>query len=286
MGAQPVLIVDVAQTMHVLWEDAFNGFTYTRRDGETWTAPVTVTVPFSETAPHLFADADGQIQALWFDEDGVLQQSRATAAMIAEPDAWQEPVSLAEGAILVDTAVDGEGQIHLAYLRAEGTTEQPAGIYYLRSADGGVSWSEAELLDASSYLRGVEVAESNLQIVAESDDEATHVYVAWDNRPRKRIFMARSSNGGELGNTAGAGEAPNPRRALSCPSARGSAPMALTSCWPGNTGSPPRSASVMRGLRPTMASWSEPIRLTDLNQVFQAAPATISFIPAMVCFIS
>lgn len=265
----PVLIVDVAQTMHVLWEDAFNGFTYTRRDGETWTAPVTVTVPFSETAPHLFADADGQIQALWFDEDGVLQQSRATAAMIAEPDAWQEPVSLAEGAILVDTAVDGEGQIHLAYLRAEGTTEQPAGIYYLRSADGGVSWSEAELLDASSYLRGVEVAESNLQIVAESDDEATHVYVAWDNRPRKRIFMARSSNGGESWETPQELVSPESTSSIILPfGARISADGPnVVLVW--QYGQP--AAQCQRYARTSAdygESWSEPIRLADLNPGF------------------
>lgn len=265
----PVLIIDVAQTMHVFWEDAFNGFTYTRRDGNTWTAPLTVTVPFSETAPHLFADADGQIQALWSDEEGGLQQSRATAAMIAEPDAWQEPVTLAEGALIVDTAVDGEGQIHLAYLRAEGTAEQPAGIYYRRSADGGVSWSEAELLDASSYLRGVEVAESNLQIVAESDEEATHVYVVWDNRPRKRIFMAHSGNGGESWETPQELVSPESTSSIILPfDARISADGAnVVLIW--QHGQP--AAQCQRYARTSAdygESWSESMRLADLNPGF------------------
>ncbi len=265
----PVLIIDVTQTMHVLWEDLFNGFTYTRRDGETWTAPVTVTVPFSETAPHLFADADGQIQALWFDDEGVLQQSRATAAMIAEPNAWQEPVSLAEGAILIDTAVDGEGQIHLAYLRAEGTAEQPAGIYYRRSADGGVSWSEADLLDASTYLRGIEAAESNLQIAAESDETATHVYVAWDNRPRKRIFMARSDNGGESWDAPQELVSPESTSSIILPfGARISAhDENVVLVW--QYGQP--GAQCQRYARTSAdygESWSEPMRLTDLNPGF------------------
>lgn len=269
----PVLIVDAAQTMHVIWEDAFDGFTYTRRDGETWTAPVTVTVPFSETTPHLFADADGQIQALWLDEEGLLQQSRATAAMIAEPNAWQAPNELGDGIAIYDTAVDGEGQIHLAYLRADGTPEQPAGIYYRRSADGGVSWSEAALLGASTYFRGIGADESNVQLVAESDEGETHVYVVWDNRPRKRIFLAHSDDSGESWEAPEELVSPESTSSIILPfgariSAEGGNVVVV---W--QVGQP--GAQCQRYARTTAdhgANWSESLRLADLIPGFASCP--------------
>lgn len=269
----PLLIVDAAQTMHVIWEDAFDGFTYTRRDGDVWTAPVTVTVPFSETAPHLFADADGQIQALWVDEAGLLQQSRATAALITEPDAWQAPNELGEGITVFDTAVDGEGRIHLAYLRADGIPERPAGIYYQRSVDGGASWSEAALLDVSTYFRGLGADESNVRIVAESDDGETHVYVVWDNRPRKRIFLAHSADGGESWESLQELVSPESTSSIILPFGAhiGADGANVVVVW--QYGQP--GAQCQRYAQSSSdhgQNWSEALRLADLNPGFASCP--------------
>lgn len=196
-ASAPALVVDSANTVHAFWQDVYAGYVYSRLEETMWAAPITLTVPFSQTEPHLFADANDQIQALWIGEDGALEQSKAIAATLTEPGAWEAPLLLAEAASAVAAAVDEAGQIHLAYLRPLETVEKPAGIYYQRSPDGGASWSEAELLYASPYLRGSRPADNNVQIVTTTSNGETNVLVAWDNRPRKRLFFIQGRNGGE-----------------------------------------------------------------------------------------
>ena len=96
-----------------------------------------------------------------------------------------------------DVVKDGNGNIHLSYVRPLESDEFPAGVYYQRMRNGSTSWSAATLLYASPYLRSLELDDSNVDISTSTSDEDARVFVTWDNRPRERIYLAKSDDGGQ-----------------------------------------------------------------------------------------
>ncbi|MDT8305496.1 MAG: SH3 domain-containing protein [Anaerolineae bacterium] len=265
----PILIADETESLHALWEDNYDGYVYARLEGDAWATAVTITVPFSDTQPHLFASPNSQLQALWIDEEGALQHSRIDIATITDEAGWQQPVELADSGTAMAATVDGEGVLHLAYLRAGETAGNPAGVYYRRSEDGGANWSPAELLYASSYLRGSSAGESNVQIAATTAAGETNVYVAWDNRPRKRLFLIHGRDGGAEWHSPVELAGPDSTSSIILPfnvrlSANGNNVLVV---WqygqPGNQCQRRAQASTDAG-----QNWSPPVTLTDPNPGF------------------
>jgi photosystem II stability/assembly factor-like uncharacterized protein len=111
--------------------------------------------------------------------------------------AWEYSRFITSGVGSFTAAVDALGELHLAYLRTVDTPENPAGIYYTRSRNSGRSWAEPVRLYESTYLRTLAEGEANLSLATSGTEEALHVYVAWDNRNRKQVFLAQSADGGE-----------------------------------------------------------------------------------------
>ena len=193
--SHPLLLIGPRQNPHVLWNDNFVGALYQRRDDEGWATPLTVTVPLTTTEAQVFFDRAGRMHAVWRDEAEPLQYSRTTEAAGTATGLWTEPVELDEAALHVRSAVDRNGNLHLVYIRSLDGPRRPAGVYYQRSADGGESWSPPVALYTSPYLRGVGLSDSNLQIVT-GGEISERIYVAWDNRAQKRLYLARSHDGG------------------------------------------------------------------------------------------
>jgi hypothetical protein len=195
-GGQPWMVVDYSGVLHVIWEDAYDGLVYSFKSKESWSTPIPVSLPFDGRPPILLPTRNGRIHAFWIDKEELLY-SRAVAGSFADGEAWTAPEVIGRSAVKVAGVVDLQDVIHIAYVRTLDTQNSPAGIYYRNTLDQGVSWSLPENLYASPYMRGLDAASTHVSIASGvSQDIQDAVYVTWDNRPRKQVFLSISSNGG------------------------------------------------------------------------------------------
>jgi hypothetical protein len=215
----PVMVVDAGGIIHVIWQDLVDGIIYTKGDGEQWDAPVQINPPFeiaeleessdskgslqkaTESTsigfiPVLIADTQGSIHAFWTNEENKLLYSAAAGSNLAT-SGWSAPITLAESALTFDVTIDSNDRFHLSYLRALNTSDFPAGIYYRSSGAAGDGWSSAALLYSSPYFRTADQDQANVHIAINETEAAQLVHVVWDNRPRDKIFIARSKDGGK-----------------------------------------------------------------------------------------
>jgi hypothetical protein len=205
-AGEPQSIVSSDGTVHILWKDAFNGFTYMQGDGQNLSEPVSAEFPFGRTVillngnttrtsytPLLEADLNNRVHAFWTDNEDELLYSRVIADDFSTLTSWTAQLQLSEAALAVDVDVAINGLLHLAYVRPVSTAEFPSGVYYRNSSDGGATWSAPTLLYESPYFRGLapQAARVELQVT-----DAGQVIVAWDNRPEERVFIIRSSDSG------------------------------------------------------------------------------------------
>jgi hypothetical protein len=192
------LIIDAAGHFHALWKDIYSGYVNSESsDGINWNKPTVENFPFgiTDTAITLLSDSKNYIHAFWKDDLDGLSYSRVVANQFSTSGSWEKPKKLAESAINYDVIIDKAGIIHLAYLRKINTDAFPSGVYYRNSSDYGVSWSNAIDLNPSLYFRSLSTENANVK-VSSSDDNST-VFVVWDNRQLKRIYVDKSSNGGK-----------------------------------------------------------------------------------------
>ena len=155
-----------------------------------------------DTMPRIEADEAGRAHAFWLGKaDGEtgarpLMHSRLEADSIS----WSWAGVAAESAVSFDVAADSSGALHLAYLRAQHTPDAPAGLYYRRSDDGGLTWSPATALHQSRYFRPLSSETARLRLAA---GDAGRVYVSWDDPRLERASFAHSADGGATWETLG-----------------------------------------------------------------------------------
>jgi hypothetical protein len=204
----PLAVVDSTGVVHVIWQDQFSGFVYTRRTAEGWATPETVDLPFgfqSELGQQppsplmllLRKDVGDRIHAIWKNGESTLLYSSVPADAFANSSAWTDERTLASGVLTSDFAVDDRGSLHLGYIRSLDTPDQPSGVYFRRSDDGGVNWIPTTLIDQSPYFRSLSSAETNVRVTTSEVQGTERVFVAWDNRARERVYMARSNDNGQ-----------------------------------------------------------------------------------------
>jgi hypothetical protein len=210
-ASEVVLAQDSTGVVHVLWKDEVAGFVYTRSGPERWLEPEMPELPFmteltaeEEAAgelpelyvPQLAADREGRIHAFWLDEDAILQHSSVPGDSFAESSSWAGTTTVAEGVLTSAVTVDATGSFHLAYIQSQDEEESPAGIYYRRSDDGAVNWTEATALSHSAYFRSLPVEQANISIATTTVSGAGRVFVAWDLRAREKVFVMQSNDNG------------------------------------------------------------------------------------------
>lgn len=216
-ASAPILVVDADGRGHVLWsEEAINAFVYARQEGDGWSRPFPVELPFATNAyledpnaaeleivrytPTLLADNGGRIHAFWRGEDNALFYSQVPADQFASFGAWSQPQRLAESVVALAAAVDGGGRVHLAYVRNLDNPSAPAGVYTQRAFASQGNWSGANLLVDSSYFRAATEATALLDIAAPTDGR---VWVAWQNPVLEQVLLVGSGDGGQTwGDTA------------------------------------------------------------------------------------
>jgi len=205
---KPQIVVDSQGVVHLLWQDTIEGYYYSSGDGETWSQPRLVDLPFGISdsneelsvggrhllyEPVIAADNSNRLHAFWRDGNDALFYSSVSANDVAALSEWQQSQQLAESALDVDSDIDGRGRIHIAYVRALDSPGLPSGIYYRRSINRGETWSLPRLLYETPYFRRLNTESANVRIVSTEQD---NVVVAWDDRPQERVYVARSVDAG------------------------------------------------------------------------------------------
>ena len=196
-ASEPVMVVDQEGVFHVLWLDEFAGLVHSSGDGIEWSLPTPVTAPSRDAVPFLIADLNGYIHAFWTEIDGRLFYSRARASAFPNSASWSSRALINNSVLDFDVALDEFGDLHLSYVNPLDSEAVPAGIYYRRLRNGTSTWLTPTLLYASPYFRSLDLSNSNVDVTTSVDGEDKRVYVAWDNRPRERIFMTTSDDDGK-----------------------------------------------------------------------------------------
>ncbi|MCK5057474.1 MAG: exo-alpha-sialidase [Candidatus Aminicenantes bacterium] len=146
----PAIAVDDAGNINVVWCDDTPGnieiyFSRSTNDGVTWSQGVNISNNFRESiCPDIAVDSSGNIDVVWFDNtpgNFEIYFSRSTDNGVS----WSQTVNISDswkGSEFVRIAVDVAGNINVVWCEY---TPQGGGqeIYFSRSTDDGVSWSQA-----------------------------------------------------------------------------------------------------------------------------------------------
>ena len=149
------IVADQYGYVHVFWiEVAYpdNRYTiqYARFDGEAWSYALDIYVtstPIDLLSPAV--DANGTLHLIWTQGLGFREYSvryaQAPAHDALSTQHWSSPIPVADvSAHLIQLQVDSKGVLHFLYSRFFGPDP---GIYYTRSQDQGLSWSNPVWLD-------------------------------------------------------------------------------------------------------------------------------------------
>jgi hypothetical protein len=208
-ASNPSMVVDGNGTVHAIWADKYDGYKYTQSaDGITWTPSVTVKYPFApeDPAPVMLNDAKGIIHIFWLDGRNKLSYAQTLPERLASPSSWRVKANLDDTVFDFDAGVDLNGVVHVVYLKNPtpnpgtanpGTAKTgTAGVFYKGSSNGGVTWSPETLLYESPYFRSLTAENAHIRMAVSDKAGENRVYVVWDDRPQKRIFIATSEDGG------------------------------------------------------------------------------------------
>lgn len=215
VAKDPSFVVDSTGVGHVVWRDDAGHYVYTQFDGTQWSTPEMTSLDHlfrlpiagesagpAQTAlytgpnPLLIAGSGQYVFAFWISPQGILFTSKVKNQNFGDLLAWDTRYVITLEAASFAAAIDARGTLHLAYVQTVDEAGSPAGVYYTRSKSSGLTWSTPVLLYESPYFRRLSVGEGNISVATTEADDAVHVSVAWDNRPRKQVFLAQSSDGG------------------------------------------------------------------------------------------
>jgi hypothetical protein len=200
-ATEPRIVIDAAGQQHVLWLDELDGVVHSGTTEEGWADPQRLSALFSTGIPVLVADESGSMHAFWRDEENILFYSRLTDGEFSDVEAWTTPFQLGISVLAVEATVGEDNRLHLTYIKsvAEEVDEEvpieedPAGVYYRVSDDGGETWSEAAPVYNSLYYRLLEEVDAHVQI----GTSRSSIFIVWDDNPNERVLSVRSSDGGE-----------------------------------------------------------------------------------------
>jgi len=199
LATNPNMVVDVNGAIHVIWVDKISGYKYSgSNDGVTWTPPKEVEFPFEPDGrpPVLIPDRNGSIRVFWVTDDGGLLYSQSASADFSDPRKWTSPTRIGSDVLDFDVAFDARGILNVAFIRKSLTDSNPAGVYHRKSIVGGGSWSAPAPLFLSEYFRSASNSDAYIRISTSGEMENERIYITWDDRAQKRIYMTVSEDSG------------------------------------------------------------------------------------------
>src|SRR5688572_28470270 len=131
----------------VLFEDQRTIIQYARFDGKTWSTPNDIyvsqpNVGIKSVSP--VVDRRGTLHIAWAEGlNGPAYYTYAPATDTLSAQNWAQPLQIDIPARTAHLQVDSKGVLHVLYINRE---EEP-GVYYVRSENQGISWSEPIWLD-------------------------------------------------------------------------------------------------------------------------------------------
>lgn len=199
-ATNPVMVVDSRGTIHAIWmDDVDAGYKYSSsQDGATWSQALSVKFPFGpkEPSPVLIAGPNRSVHVFWLDKDKRLFYGQATPGDLPYSQNWILVYRLANSVESYNVSVDLQGALHVAYVQSSLVDDKPAGVYYTQSPSAGGFWIESRLLYQSEYFRSATQNDLYLRVSTSNNRNNQRVYVTWDNRAQKRVFMATSADSG------------------------------------------------------------------------------------------
>ncbi len=175
-ASEASMVTDQYGYVHCFWtetlfEDGKNIIKYSRFDGITWTKPNDIFVAGDDVnniSP--FVDKQGILHVAWSEGFfGRTYYSYAPANNALSAQNWAKRIRIAIPGRPVYLRVDSKGVFHILYINA---TYQ-SGVYYVRSEDQGISWSEPVWLDPD-ILPGHDPASLNFEL-----DEKDGLHAVW-----------------------------------------------------------------------------------------------------------
>jgi hypothetical protein len=150
-ASEATLVTDQYGFVHCFWretlfEDGRTVIKYARFDGGTWSVPNDIYLT-SNGIENLSAAVDqhGTLHIVWTEGFfGPVYYSYAPASNALSARNWSKPLQIDIPAGVVRFRVDSRGVFHIVYIDR---TEERLGVYYVRSEDQGVSWSEPIWID-------------------------------------------------------------------------------------------------------------------------------------------
>ena len=157
----PAIAADRAGNLHLVWTEQWETgwfwgrIFYTMYDGSSWTPPLRISTDDTEIAilPSVAVDSHGTIHVV-FAAKGYLQYTRSQAwnrPWLAESWSHPRPVGGFQGPYWSDIAIDDEDNIHVVS-RGTLSAESVNDMMYIRSTDGGQTWTNAVVLWSSPLV--------------------------------------------------------------------------------------------------------------------------------------
>ena len=149
-ASEGYLVADQYGFVHCFWtetlfEDQRSIIKYARFDGVAWSSPIELYVTGSDinnVSP--VVDKQGTLHLVWSEGlSGPAYYMQAPASDARSATNWAQPVRIDIPARALRLRVDSRGVFHLVYFNQANAP----GVYYIRSEDQGVTWSEPAWLD-------------------------------------------------------------------------------------------------------------------------------------------
>lgn len=213
VSIDPLLLSDPSGRVHLFWgerligqPDAIGGapdsLMYAYWDGNRWSIPVDIFMSPPQNPNRRIAgirgviDDQGVIHLVWIGPDGLLFYGSSHVAEASSARGWQKPFVIVNDhngiQYAAGVAFESPQTVHIAYGRAEAGASQT--LEYIRSDDGGDTWSEPSAL----YLfPGLDRGASNVRVTVGAPGK---VYVTWTEYDSsgngQAVYFVRSHDGG------------------------------------------------------------------------------------------
>lgn len=215
-STDPFLLADPAGVAHLFWAEKAgpqegnqaDTIMYTSWDGITWTRPVDIFfTPEDEgnpkaTHPRAVLDENGRIHLVWMTEpnapNNAVKYSSANAWEAGSASAWQPSVTLAADLTgqkySIDIGYNPQQGLHLLYARGTGAASGGRSVAYMRSMDGGETWTEpVDIYRISDLKRGA----SDTRLLLEPPNRIYASWTEWDDSGNgQAIVFTRSLDNG------------------------------------------------------------------------------------------